>query len=116
MALVIGVPMDFRLGFGGSFGDDTQLDRDRVGAGRSARTRARWRRSCTAAWPATLDALRAGAAGGPDRVGAGSNELRAVENEKRAAEQDDLDGRARAAPPDARVRRAGAGARPRTPS
>src|SRR5439155_11533211 len=25
VALVIGVPMDFRLGFGGSFGDETQL-------------------------------------------------------------------------------------------
>ncbi|MEA2406388.1 MAG: hypothetical protein QOE69_507, partial [Thermoleophilaceae bacterium] len=25
VALVVGVPMDFRLGFGGSFGDDTQL-------------------------------------------------------------------------------------------
>src|SRR6185503_13444685 len=25
LALVIGVPMDFRLGFGGSFGEDTQL-------------------------------------------------------------------------------------------
>ena len=25
MALVIGVPMDFRLGFGGSFGEETQI-------------------------------------------------------------------------------------------
>ena len=25
VALVVGVPMDFRLGFGGSFGDETQL-------------------------------------------------------------------------------------------
>ena len=25
VALVVGVPMDFRLGFGGSFGDDTQI-------------------------------------------------------------------------------------------
>ena len=25
VALVVGVPMDFRLGFGGSFGEDTQL-------------------------------------------------------------------------------------------
>ena len=32
VALVVGVPMDFRLGFGGSFGDDTRADRDRVGA------------------------------------------------------------------------------------
>ncbi len=25
VALVVGVPMDFRLGFGGSFGDDTEI-------------------------------------------------------------------------------------------
>ena len=84
MALVIGVPMDFRLGFGGSFGEDTQIDRDRLARRRRDRTRARWRRSCTAAWPATLDALREGAGGGPDRSGWVA-ELREVENEKRAA-------------------------------
>jgi acetolactate synthase I/II/III large subunit len=53
VALVVGVPMDFRLGFGG-----------------------------------TLDSLRS-AGGGPDRS-AWVGELRAAENEKRAAEQDDL--------------------------
>ena len=36
LALVIGVPMDFRLGFGGSFGDDTRGRRDRLGAARAA--------------------------------------------------------------------------------
>ena len=41
LALVIGVPMDFRLGFGGSFSDDTQIVV--MGSARpSARTRARW--------------------------------------------------------------------------
>ena len=39
--------------------------------------------------PATLDALREAGAGGPDRSG-WIEQLREVENEKRAAEQDDL--------------------------
>jgi acetolactate synthase-1/2/3 large subunit len=37
VALVVGVPMDFRLGFGGSFGDETQI----VVAGSSAPSRTR---------------------------------------------------------------------------
>ncbi len=39
VALVIGVPMDFRLGFGASFGEETELvviDRARAGARASA--------------------------------------------------------------------------------
>ena len=39
---------------------------------------------------ATLDALREGAAGGPDRS-AWTAELRAAENEKRAAEREELE-------------------------
>ena len=86
VALVVGVPMDFRLGFGGSFGDDTQLIV--IGsAPPSASTRARWRRSCTGTWRAR--STRCAPRGGPDRS-AWVNELRAAENEKRAAEQDDL--------------------------
>ena len=46
VALVVGVPMDFRLGFGGAFGDDTQLIA--IGSALAEREhRARWRRSCT---------------------------------------------------------------------
>jgi acetolactate synthase-1/2/3 large subunit len=55
VALVVGVPMDFRLGFGGAFGDDTHVV----------------------------------AIGGPDRSG-WNLRLREIENEKRAAEQDEL--------------------------
>ena len=87
VAVVVGVPMDFRLGFGGSFGDETQivlLD--------SARTDRRAPREPAVELyggiPATLDALRA-AAGGPDRSG-WITALAETENEKRAAEQDEL--------------------------
>ena len=95
VALVIGVPMDFRLGFGGSFGDDTKSDRARRLRRPSGRIRARWRPTCIGGVPATLDALREAAAGGPDRSG-WIESLQEVENEKRAAEQDELnDDRAR---------------------
>ena len=93
VALVIGVPMDFRLGFGGSFGDDTQI----VVLGSAAPERPHPREVAAELYggvAATLDALRSGAAGGPDRSGWVAS-LRETENEKRAAEQADLqDGRA----------------------
>ncbi len=86
VALVVGVPMDFRLGFGGSFGDETQL----IVIGSSAPAGSHPREVAAELYGSvagTLDSLRS--AGGPDRS-AWVNELRAVENEKRAAEQDDL--------------------------
>jgi acetolactate synthase-1/2/3 large subunit len=86
VALVVGVPMDFRLGFGGSFGDETQL----IVVGSSPPERAHPREVAAELYGSvagSLDALRS--AGGPDRS-AWINELRAVENDKRAAEQDDL--------------------------
>jgi acetolactate synthase-1/2/3 large subunit len=90
VALVVGVPMDFRLGFGGSFGEETRL----IVVGSAAPEREHPREVAAELYGAvagSLDALRS--AGGPDRS-AWVNELRAVENEKRAAEQDDLtDGR-----------------------
>jgi acetolactate synthase-1/2/3 large subunit len=88
VALVIGVPMDFRLGFGESFGEDTKIvaidscpperEHPRPVAG-----------NLVGGVPATLDALREAAAGGPDRAG-WIETLQASENEKRAAEQDEL--------------------------
>ena len=86
VALVVGVPMDFRLGFGGSFGEETQL----IVVGSSPPERAHPREVAAELYGSvagSLDALRS--AGGPDRS-AWVTELRAVENEKRAAEQDDL--------------------------
>jgi acetolactate synthase I/II/III large subunit len=87
VALVVGVPMDFRLGFGESFGEDTQL----IVIG-SARPERQHPRSVAAELygnvAGSLDALRS-TGGGPDRSG-WAGDLRAVENEKRAAEQEDL--------------------------
>ena len=86
VALVVGVPMDFRLGFGGSFGDETKL----IVIGSSAPPGNHPREVAAELYGSvagTLDALRS--AGGADRS-AWVNELRAAENEKRAAEQDDL--------------------------
>ena len=57
-------------------------------------------------------AARGAAPAGPT-ASAWIEQLREVENEKRAAEQDDLNDDALAAPPDAPLPRAGAGARPR---
>jgi acetolactate synthase I/II/III large subunit len=86
VALVVGVPMDFRLGFGGSFGDETQL----IVVGSAPAERDHPREVAAELYGSvagSLDALRS--AGGADRS-AWVKELRAVENDKRAAEQDDL--------------------------
>ena len=88
VALVIGVPMDFRLGFGGSFGDETKI----VAIDSSAPERAHPRdvaADLVGGVAATLEALRSAAAGGPDRAG-WITSLQEVENEKRAAEQEEL--------------------------
>jgi acetolactate synthase I/II/III large subunit len=86
VALVVGVPMDFRLGFGGSFGDDTELIV--IGSSRPEREHPRpVAAELYGSVAGSLDALRS--AGSADRS-AWVNELRAAENEKRAAEQEDL--------------------------
>jgi acetolactate synthase I/II/III large subunit len=88
VALVVGVPMDFRLGFGGSFGDETQL----IVIGSSPPERAHPRPVAAELYGSvagSLEALRSAAAGGRDRA-TWVNRLRVIENEKRAAEQDDL--------------------------
>jgi acetolactate synthase-1/2/3 large subunit len=88
VALVVGVPMDFRLGFGGSFGEDTDV----VLIG-SQEPPIRHPRAVSAELyghvPSTLEALRRGGAGGPDRS-AWSTRLRGEENDKRAAEREQL--------------------------
>jgi len=88
VALVIGVPMDFRLGFGGSFGEDTQIVAiDRV---RGEREHPRpVAAELYGGVALTLAALREQAAGGPDRSG-WLSKLRSVEDEKRAGEQEEL--------------------------
>ncbi|MBB4661773.1 acetolactate synthase [Conexibacter arvalis] len=88
VALVIGVPMDFRLGFGESFGADTELIAIDVAEPVREHPRA-VAAELYGALPATLDALRVAAAGGPDRS-RWHEQLRAVEEEKHAAEAAEL--------------------------
>jgi acetolactate synthase-1/2/3 large subunit len=88
VALVIGVPMDFRLGFGGSFGQDTEI----VVIGSSPPPRPHPREVAAELYggvAGTLDALRSAAGGGPDRS-AWVAKLSEAENERRAGEQADL--------------------------
>jgi acetolactate synthase I/II/III large subunit len=88
VALVIGVPMDFRLAFGGAFGEDTKL----IVIGTAPAPTPHPREIAVELYggiPATLDALREGAAGGPDRS-AWLAQLRDVELEALGTEAEDL--------------------------
>jgi acetolactate synthase I/II/III large subunit len=89
LALVIGVPMDFRLGFGGSFGEETEIITIDVAEPLREHPRAP-AAELYGALPATLDALREAASGGPD-TSRWTSDLRGVEDEKRAAEREELD-------------------------
>jgi acetolactate synthase-1/2/3 large subunit len=89
VALVIGVPLDFRLGFGASFAPDAEVIV--VDVAEPERPHPRPVASeLYGALPATLAALATAAAGGPDRGGWISS-LRATESEKRAAEAGELE-------------------------
>jgi acetolactate synthase-1/2/3 large subunit len=90
VALVIGVPMDFRLGFGASFGDDTDLIA--VDVAEPARSHPRQvAAELYGDLPATLAALREGAAAGAAAdTGAWVAELAAVERDKLDAEREQL--------------------------
>jgi acetolactate synthase I/II/III large subunit len=90
VAVVIGVPMDFRLGFGGSFGEDTKLIRVDVSENRLSANREP-EADLVGNVPATLAALREAAGGDPARTRAWVAELRETEDEKRAAEREELD-------------------------
>ncbi|HEV2752211.1 MAG TPA: acetolactate synthase [Solirubrobacteraceae bacterium] len=84
LALVIGVPMDFRLGFGNAFGEETEI----VVIDRAESEREHPRpvaAELLGALAPTLDALRSGAGGAGSREG-WIEELRATETEKRDAE------------------------------
>jgi acetolactate synthase-1/2/3 large subunit len=85
VALVVGVPMDFRLGFGGSFGEETEI----VAIDLAEPEREHPRPVAAECYGDVADTLRA-------LVGAGADtsewleHLRGVENEKRAAEREQL--------------------------
>ena len=88
VALVVGVPMDFRLGFGDSFGEETRI----VAVGSTPPERPHPRAVAAELYggvAATLDALGSAGAGGPDRS-EWISQLRGIEDEKRAAERAEL--------------------------
>lgn len=88
VALVIGVPLDFRLGFGASVGEEAKLIRLDVAPNALSANRAP-DLDLVGDVTATLAAIRA-AAGEGRRSEAWLGELRRIEAEKRAAEEDEL--------------------------
>jgi acetolactate synthase-1/2/3 large subunit len=90
VALVVGVPMDFRLGFGGSFGQDTEIvvidaaepERDHPRAPAA---------ECYGAIAQTLADLRAATGGQALASESWLQELRATERERREAERVELE-------------------------
>jgi acetolactate synthase-1/2/3 large subunit len=89
VALVAGVPLDFRLGFGGSFGDETKIIRLDVAPNELTANRAP-DLDLVGDVAATLLAIGAEADGDPARTSAWVEELRGVEEEKRAGEAEEL--------------------------
>jgi acetolactate synthase-1/2/3 large subunit len=96
VALVVGVPMDFRLGFGGSFGDETEIVFVRSTPPEGPHPRAvaaDLYGDVVATLEALVEASGGGAsAGGPKRDArtAWLEELREEESSRRAGERDDL--------------------------
>src|SRR5690349_18115838 len=87
VALVVGVPMDFRLGFGGVFGAQTKL----IVADRVEPDRAHPREVAAELYGDLSSALKALAAARTAEHDGWIGELRAVEDAARAAEQAELD-------------------------
>src|SRR4051794_28786140 len=90
VALVVGVPMDFRLGFGGSFGEETKIVRLDVAPNALTRNRTP-DVDLVGDVRATLAALREAAGVEGPGTRPWLEQLRNVETEKRAAEQAELD-------------------------
>jgi acetolactate synthase-1/2/3 large subunit len=89
VALVVGVPMDFRLGFGGAFGEDTDIIVIDSAEPERAHPRA-VAAECYGSLPRTLEELRVAA--GSQALGSDEwiADLRAVESERREAERAEL--------------------------
>jgi acetolactate synthase-1/2/3 large subunit len=90
VCLVIGVPLDFRLGFGNSIGEDAKLLQLDFAPSRLEKTR-RPDLALHGDIGATLTAIRESAAGDPRRTASWVEQLRRTETEKRAEEQEVLD-------------------------
>jgi acetolactate synthase I/II/III large subunit len=89
VALVVGVPMDFRLGFGGSFGDDTEIVAIDVAEPERRHPR-EVAAECYGALAQTLSDLRVAAGGKAPASERWIAELRAAETERREAERAEL--------------------------
>ncbi len=90
VALVIGVPLDFRLGFGGSFGEESKLIQLDFAPSRLEKTR-QPDLALSGDIGAALSAIRESVDADPHRTSAWVNRLRVIESEKRAEEQEMLD-------------------------
>jgi acetolactate synthase-1/2/3 large subunit len=90
VALVVGVPMDFRLGFGGSFGEETKIVRLDVAPNALSKNRAP-DVDLVGDVAATLAALTEATGGVEPRSAAWLEQLRGIEAEKRAAEREELE-------------------------
>jgi acetolactate synthase-1/2/3 large subunit len=89
VAIVIGVPMDFRLGFGGAFGEETEIIV--VDSAEPERSHPRVvAAECYGAIGATLAGIAAAAGDGALASERWVSELRATESERREAEQAEL--------------------------
>lgn len=89
VALVIGVQIDFRLGFGDAFGEETGIILLNAAPAKTSPPRA-IDIELVGGVAHTLDALTTGGAGQADARRAWVSELRAVEDEKRAGEAAEL--------------------------
>jgi acetolactate synthase I/II/III large subunit len=89
VALVIGVPMDFRLGFGGSFGEDTAIVAIDVAEPQRAHPREP-KVELYGELTSTLADLRTAAGGKALASAAWLDDLRAAESERRAGELAEL--------------------------
>jgi acetolactate synthase I/II/III large subunit len=88
VALVVGVPMDFRLGFGGAFGEETEIIAIDLAEPERDHPRA-VAAECYGDIVTTLEALAS--AGGSSDTGDWLEHLRGVETEKREAEREQLE-------------------------
>jgi acetolactate synthase-1/2/3 large subunit len=89
VALVVGVPMDFRLGFGASFGEDTEIVAIDVAEPERSHPRA-VAAECYGALPGTLDDIRLAAGAKALASEPWIAELRAAESERREGERAEL--------------------------
>src|SRR6266566_7689778 len=89
VALVVGVPMDFRLGFGGAFGEDTEIIVADAAEPERRHPRA-VAAECYGALAETLAQVRAAAGAQALASEPWIEELRAVEGERREAERAEL--------------------------